>query len=109
MEVCCVSIASKYNYVTTKEIQVIETYLANLEKLIDSGMALRILKREFEPTEVSSPRSPGGYYFASIQADKVYGYYKDRYSNKIEKQRLNDYEELKHKATSYCEENGLTD
>lgn len=90
------------NHCTAYEIQAIETYLAAPVKLISVSTASNRLKL-FEPQTIENRNSPSGFYYISDQSTRIYEHYKKCYPNKIEKQKLNNYEELKHKAISYCE------
>lgn len=100
------SIGSKINEVTTYEVQVIISYLEGSNKLISNNKALDILKM-FEPEIISSPSSPNGHFYSSSQGEKFYNHFKKLHENKINKQKLNNYEELKHEAISYCEKHNL--
>lgn len=97
------NIGGSVNMCTAYEIQAIETYLAAPERLISLSTASNRLKL-FKPEEVDNFNSPKAFFNVSNQTDLVYQHYKARYPNKIEKQKLNNYEELKHRAISYCEE-----
>ncbi|GAE48199.1 hypothetical protein [Mesobacillus boroniphilus] len=63
--------------------------------------------RLFSPEEVESPTSPGGFYYTSHNAEEGFEHYKNQNSPLFIKQKLNDYEELKHAAISYCERHEL--
>lgn len=100
------NLGGNYNFVTSYEIQVIETYVKNLSKLMPLSSALSRL-RLFSPEEVESPTSPGGFYNASTHAEEVYEHYKKQNPPFFIKQKLDDYEDLKHAAISYCERHEL--
>lgn len=88
------SIGSSHNHATSKEIRAIHAYVTG--EIISQSTALNILKR-FNPEEKPG-NNPSGIYFISNQGDKVYEYYKGLKPNLFIKQRLGNYEELKHRA-----------
>jgi hypothetical protein len=98
------SIGSKFNTITSYEIQAIETFLSGSKTSL--ATASNRLK-QFEPKEITSPDSPKGYYNASTQAEQVYDHYKKRFPVQIEAKKLTDYEQLKHSAITYCEEHDV--
>ncbi|HDR6289305.1 TPA: 50S ribosomal protein L7ae [Bacillus cereus] len=95
------SIGSTYNHVTSKEIMAIHAYVTG--DVISQSTALNFLKR-FDPEEKPG-NNPSGIYFISNQGESIYEYYKGLKPNLFAKQRLDNYEELKHRAIDYCFEN----
>ncbi|PEB54443.1 50S ribosomal protein L7ae [Bacillus pseudomycoides] len=95
------SIGSTHNHVTSKEIMAINAYVTG--KIISQSKASNILKR-FDPEEKPG-NNHSGIYFISDQGERVFEYYKGLNPNLFNKQRLENYEELKHRAIDYCAEN----
>ncbi|PGC41406.1 hypothetical protein [Bacillus pseudomycoides] len=92
------SIGSEYNSITSNEIAVIHAYVTGEE--ISSSKALKILKR-FAPKEVQGSTKPSRMYYKSKNVEEVFEYYKSKNPKLFAKQELNNYEELKYRATNY--------
>ncbi len=89
---------STYNHATSKEIEVIHIYVTGKE--ISESTALNILKR-FN-AEAKPGNNPSGIYYISNQGERIFEYYKSLNPNLFHKQRLENYEELKHRAIDFC-------
>ncbi|WP_456028208.1 hypothetical protein [Bacillus cereus] len=95
------SIGSTHNHATSKEIMAIHAYVTG--EIISQSKELNILKN-FNHEEKPGA-NPSGTFFISNQGEKVFRYYKTLRPNLFKKQKLENYEELKHRAIDYCFEN----
>lgn len=98
------SIGSEYNSITSNEIAVIHAYVTGDK--ISSSKALKILKW-FAPKEVQGSTKQSRSYYISKNAEEVFEHYKSKNPKLFAKQKLNNYEELKHRAINYCSEHTM--
>lgn len=89
---------------TSKDIQTIETYVNQSEKLYEQGNALEILKR-FDAKMVVGRSS----YYVSEKTEGIYNYYKEQKPRLFEKQKIMGYEALINAAINYCSRHDLID
>ncbi|HDR7495173.1 hypothetical protein ACT7DC_00690 [Bacillus cereus] len=90
---------SYYKYITIKELIFIHAYVTG-EK-IPPSQALQILG-QFDPEEVPGTIRETRRYRIRKNGEELFQYYRQKHPKLFEKQRLYTYEELKHRAMSYC-------
>lgn len=96
------SIGGTINGFTTKEVRAIYTYL---DKPISSSKALSILEM-YEPELIPNPNGPNDFYI-STNSEEFFSNLKQHFGTKIQKQKIADFESLKHTAINYCEDNDI--
>ena len=95
------SIGSTIGGFTTKEVTAILTYLENSYK--PYSKASNFMKR-FEREQISNPK--GNDYYISNDPEIFFEELKKipRFNKKLERQKIHDFETLKHTAINYCED-----
>ncbi|MBJ8113516.1 50S ribosomal protein L7ae [Bacillus cereus group sp. N6] len=90
---------SYYTHITIKELIFIHAYVTGEE--IPSSQALQILK-QFAQEEMPRTKAKRRRYRIKNNGETLFRYYRQKHPKLFEKQRLDTYEELKHRAVSYC-------
>ncbi|MEX5521506.1 hypothetical protein [Bacillus cereus] len=90
---------SYYTYITIKELIFIYAYVTG--EGIPSSQALQILG-QFDFEEIPGTIRETRRYRIRDNGEELFQYYRQKHPKLFEKQRLYTYEELKHRAVSYC-------
>ncbi|HDR7494386.1 TPA: 50S ribosomal protein L7ae [Bacillus cereus] len=90
---------SYYTHITVKELIFIHAYVTGEE--ISSSQALQILE-QFAQEEMPRTKAQRRRYRIKNNGEELFQYYRQKHPKLFEKQRLYTYEELKHRAVSYC-------
>ncbi|WP_144489316.1 50S ribosomal protein L7ae [Bacillus thuringiensis] len=90
---------TQYNYITVKELIFIHAYVTGEE--ISDRQALQILK-QLAPEEIPGTIKQSRRYCIRKNGEELFEYYRKKQPKLFDKQKLYTYEELKHRAESYC-------